>query len=1190
MTSSRSRAAKGRNKGTSDRTAQTPKRTNQQSTARAQQLPAIAQKVTRSSTRLAARTQPDQPRQKTVTAVHEQILQSTSKNNLFSFISASVLAKQLSVADIRKPGTTSLNAPEQGGYDDRGFWQEPPSPAVHRNSPKQRPTETAPVSTIVVLIFFTFPTTHRYNHFSSKQGYTPSSKVIGDLFRTKSVGPPPQSLSHVDVFQHPNNVTAYQEANIFPFSSSTQTADTSEIVHQVEELSDEDEQSPIKSPTSRRSRVRPVESKSYTISDDGGEGERHKEGREEDGGCWQPIQPLSLAQSRSIPLSNKWHDPFSYIPAANTQSAAPLRSYRRNQIRPSSTVLDTPGERVGDEEPTSQTKFDCIEKMSETPLCNASSIVKATSISGNITYGKGRSHTYKAGLPDPVRNGQLTSLTPLAHSFSTHNPSAIGLPRKGNARDVIGVQESLNKAPTCPVGDHTEEGEDELWSDDWPVDLEESPTKRGPLRPVTMVLGKRSPRKHVAKSDNGFNYDTNIHSQKKRRIELPNEAASSLAHDSPRLRLSRNESVQIRVQNYIQVVHSVRPKRSRRNASGHIRPPAGYSFKPFEPIPFSEYVEEYRKNPNITLFQMPTGLFSSGYFARRHASKKIIGRITRHKTPPALDPSQNDPHWEDEIVFESSTRPLQPRCKDRSEAEASAKRIPRLNVIADPDRHQSQFQLLPGQLSQRKQQHLVEDACRKVPISDSMAHRDTGRQTNTSPMKTAYEEMKCEKVEFPSLLALPPRRTVVKDTGYWKIPQQGQLAKRINPPKKSVWPVQLRRQESIEQFPSPAFVSINLSLSISGNSTQERQPLASQCLNAEDDFADRRMMSGIDMTNHLVGRLNSHSVQSRKKRQEEREKRVQERREALRKEKKKDTDAGVNEAVQRPSQKVSVPVTLNQSHASIPLSHAKSSDTQGTKRSCRAVATPGLSRDLVRSSTQVRPLSEHPTPCRISLLGRKTMLPSPSFKMDHTITELGPVRPQPSNIVATPSKVCALLTQLNTQHNTGTSFNTQSYPPLAQASRHLDTQCTQVLERTEVDSSRTRPTLNLERTEVDSSSQPCFTQGLEKTWIGSSRPQFRAFSFGTENEEAHETKDALFSQGTPELSPSPAPATQALSRLRSRSIGRRPIGLRAPPSTQKTPVSQQTKSQGTQKSGVYSQFRSPLKKTSGTPRRTDKWD
>lgn len=566
---------------------------DQRSTAGAQQLPAIAQKATRSSARLAARTQPDQPRQKTATAVHEQVLQSTSKKNLSSFISAPVLAKQLSVADIRKPGTTSLNAPEQGGYDDRGFWRELPSPAEHSNSPKQRPTVggdtvkfrlSATAATPIIAScrrrHLSLPssssssspsppptdlrTPHlqnlinkkgtngcQDNHFFSTQGYTPSSKVIGDLFPTKSLAPPPQSLSHVDVFQPPNNVTAYQEANIFPFSSSTQAADTSEIAHQVEELSNEDEQSPIKPPTSRRSRVRPVKSKSYTISDDEGEEERHEEGRKEGGGCWQPIQPLSLVQSRSIPLSNKWRDPFSYIPAANTQSAASLRSHRRNQIRPSSTVLDTPPERVGDEEPTSQTKFDCIEKKPETPLCNASSIVKLTSISGNITYGKGRSHTYKAGLPDPVRNGRLTSLTPLAHSFSTHNPSAIGLPRKGNARDVIGVQESLNKAPTRPAGDHTEEGEDELWSDDWPGDLEESPTKRGPLRPVTMVLGKRSPRKHVVKSDNGFNYDTNIHSQKKRRIELPNETASSLAHDTPRLRLSRNESVQIRVQKWV---------------------------------------------------------------------------------------------------------------------------------------------------------------------------------------------------------------------------------------------------------------------------------------------------------------------------------------------------------------------------------------------------------------------------------------------------------------------------------------------------------------------------------------------------------------------------------------------------------------------------------------------------------------
>lgn len=570
---------------------------DQLSTARAQQLPAIAQKVTRSSARLAARTQPDQPHQKTVTAVHEQVLQSIStgcgKKNISRFISASVLAKQLSVADIRKPETASLNAPEQGGYDDRGFWREPPSPAEHSNSRKQRPTVggdtvkfhlSATAATPIIASYrrrhLSLPssssssspsppptdlrTPHlqnlinkkgtngcKDNRFFCTQGYTPSSKVIGDLFRTKSLAPPPQSLSHVDVFQPPSNVTAYQEANILPFSSSTQTADTSEIGHQVEELSNEDEQSPIKPPTSRRSRVRPVESKSYSVSDDEGEEERHEEGREEDGGDWQPIQPLSLAQSRSIPLSNKWRDPFSYIPAANTQSAAPLRSHRRNQIRPPSTVLDTPSELVGDEEPTSQTKFDCVEKTSETPLCNASSIVKVTSISGNITYGKGRSHTYKAGLPDPVPNGRLTSLTPLAHSFSTHNPSAINLPRKENALDVIRVQESLNKAPTRPAGDHTEEGEDELWSDDWPGDLEESPTKRGPLRPITMVLGKRPPRKHAVESDNGFNYDTNNRAQKKRRIEFPNEAASSPVHDTPRLRLSRNESVRIRVQKWV---------------------------------------------------------------------------------------------------------------------------------------------------------------------------------------------------------------------------------------------------------------------------------------------------------------------------------------------------------------------------------------------------------------------------------------------------------------------------------------------------------------------------------------------------------------------------------------------------------------------------------------------------------------
>ncbi|UOH80062.1 hypothetical protein LQV05_002711 [Cryptococcus neoformans] len=1214
-------------------------RKDQRPTAISQQLPAVAQKVTRSSARLAARTQPDQPRQKAAIAIHEQVPQSTStgddKENISNFIPASTFARHLSVADIRKPNTANLDVPEQGGYDDRGFWRESPSTAEQSIAPQKerkagkdtakfRLTDITATSMIdsYKRRHLSLPsssssssapppptdlrTPHlqnlinskgingcKDNHFFRSQDYTPPSRVIGGLFRTKSLALPPQSLSHADIFQPLNYIEARQGLMVIPLSSSTQTADTSEVGHQVEELSDEDEQSPVKRPITRRSHVRPVEGKPYIISGDEGEEESQEEEKKEDEGHLQPTQPLNPVPSRSASSPSKWRDPFSYIPAANTQSAAPLRSHRRSQIRPLSTVFNTSSELVAhnttvDEKPPSQMKFDRIGKTSEVLVGDAStSIVKAMSISGKRTYGKGRSHTYKPGFPDPVPNGQLASITPPAHSPSTHNPSAIGLLKNEGAQNDIRIPESLNKAPDRPAVDLSEEeGEDELWSDDWPGDLGESPTKRGPLRPVTIALGKRSPRKRVAESDSEYNPDVNNYSKKKQRPEFYNKTASSPAQGIPRLRLSRNDSVQIRVQkwvllgfryavdeiiSYIQVVQSVRPKRSRRHTSRHIRPPVGYSFKPFDAIPFSKYVKEYRKNPDITLFKMPTGLFSSGCFAKRHASKKVNCKSTRHKTPPVLDPSQNDPHWEDEIVFESSTRPIQPGHKDNGKVEAPIKRIPKLNVVTDPIRHQSKFQLSSGRLPQRKRPQPVDDACRKVPTSDFDTRMDTGHQINTGT-KAGHEErlrpIECEKVGSSSLIALQSRRTVMKDTGYWKIPQQDQPAKRINAPKKSVWPVQLQPQESIKQFPSPAFVSVNLPLSISGDSTQERQTPAFQCLNPEDDdLDDRRMMSGIDMANHLVGRLNSHRIQSRKERQETREKRVKEKREALRREEKKGTDAGVDKGVRRPSQKISAPVTPNRSYVIVPSSHARPSDTHSTTRCRRAVATSDLSRVLIRSSTQVRPLSAHPTPSLAGLVRRNTMLPSPSLKKNHSIAELRLVGPQPSNIVVTPSKAFALLTQRNTQHNTRTSSCTPSYPPLAQASRHLGTQYTQVLERTEVDSSRTRPTQNLEKTEMDSSSQPRLTQGLEKTWIGSSRPHFRAFSSEAENEEAHEINDALFSQGTPEVSPSPPPVTQALSRLRSRSIGSRSIGLRAPPSPQKTPVSQRTRSQGTQKSG-----------------------
>ncbi|TYJ57616.1 hypothetical protein B9479_001698 [Cryptococcus floricola] len=1291
-----------------------------ESAVKAAETPKITS--TRASARLAAQTHFNQP---------PQLADESASNARKPSALASTFSRVLSLGNIHQPSNPpALQGPEQGGYDEHGFWKAPKSPPMPTSAqPSKHATQAedlgntqsqggpppeitpfrkmrhlsvpssssaSPTPPLTVLrtplnknILNRPPISSRNNgHFFSTQGYTPPSHAREELYRTKSMILPPPSHPDLDFFRNPRTTNTVRNPIFISTAPAVPIPYSQRLTERADEgTSDSDDGEVVASVAqsdTRRPRLRLPGGETYVSSED--------EGGQEDEKILEVGERVEVSQSSSQPADKDqvshdttpttWRDPFSYIPAANTQSAAALHAHgidQSQEISPETPELvqatasdcpPNPDEELGYEDSQSALSAQSAETCSDDlPL----QLSRKSMALKNKTYGKGRSHAYKTGLSDPVRNAHRISMTPPIHAPT---PQLDDLPAADSVPDSCLPPEADDDEETDDDGQ--EEGESELWSSQEVV-----PTKRGPMAPMTS-RSFASPRKagHEPALARGS-------PKKKQRLDQADQQSPS-SRGSP-LKLSRSASCQVRLQSYVQNIRSQKASRSsiRRVSVRRARALEGNTLQLFTSTPYSAYISQYRQNPGPLMFPTPSSLLSPDIHVNprtQYASPGKTGKgrqYARRRTPPALYPTQGDPQWEDEIDCAVSVRgeSVPPRGRARKMA-GKKKRVPKLSLVTAASAQHSPIRAqhpakqvqrqspqkaasttaqptgngkasIPGggvvhhspdntRIVQRRhvlptvvrQQHML-SAQRAagdrtlLPAKDISASKKSAHVSSPTKPVSFTRKSNVERPNTPSTPAItsPLRkanapaanpthaRTDVSTSKSFQSGVNNITAKA--PPMKASWPLRKAHQsEEIAAFPSPSGRPTHISLSIApadsstGNASRlqtqvsgsrEVAPRPGQMYESIDaienhsgdasgDVRQRsgQKMSGLEMTQHLMAgntgnRKRMSSIQIYQ---------------------------GTSEARVRGKSQSDHRLPETVGHESFGKRKRQetddiSEDGRVSPHSARHLpATPALARArkqslVIPSSTQVRPLSALATPAgsRVVKKGLSTMItPTPAQKQ----ISMEPVKSQAA-VSATHSKLASRQPS-STQHIP----HPQGRPALSQYP-------TNTLERTEMGSSaRARMTQGLEKTEVGSSaaalksrrSQGAWTQqGLIKTAAENSMrdrdvggtpglglrlektrldmenppqtaPQARRWNMedsSPTSDRAHLAPDAAFTQSSPDpsslpgrrsmahvsdsgreasLSPEAPPrVTQTLQRLRSRSLGRRSLGLRAPRSS-----------------------------------------
>ncbi|WVQ70997.1 hypothetical protein IAR50_000522 [Cryptococcus sp. DSM 104548] len=987
-------------------------------------------------------------------------------------------------------------------------------------------------------------------HFFSTQGYTPPSHAREEVFRAKSMILPPPSHPNIDFFRNPR--TAQTARNpLFPLpapaapipypSKLTDRADKDEGVSGSDD--DEGGVTSMVQPGSRRSRLRLPGGKPYVSSEDEEEQDDEEIAvmRERTGATQSQSPPADKDHTAKTPSLTQWRDPFSYIPAANTQSAAPLYHYDLDQDQetssnpsdlPSSSASGCPNQPSPAQEPPLESSQSTLPSQFSESCSDDAPLrpIKKSSASKNKTYGKGRSHTYKTGLPDPVRNVHRISLTPPTH---TPTPQLDALPV------ADGVPDSCLTPVENDVGEideeEEEEGESELWSSQ-----EYGPIKRGSMVPITS-RGYKSPRKFHEDDEHSA-----IARGSPKKKHVSNQTAQSPLKGSP-LKLSRSASCQIRLKSYVQNIRTQKSSRSgiRRLPARRTRVPATSNSQPFTPTPFSVYISQYRQHPGPLTFPTSSNLFSPDTYINprtQYASPGKTGKgrqYARRRTPPALYPTQGDPQWEDEIDCGVSVRggsvPLRGKVKKTT---GKKKRMPKssLSAAASKQHPTTQPQQPPRQTERQPNPKATNASAQSTGIGKKPAgaggvlgyHSPDNirivqrRHVLPTVVKQQQEMLAAQKAAAdstpsrakaasltrvspdvirakPATLAhkridVSPNTPAVKTThpktnsissgpirvhSTAKSLQSQIIAIPANPPPiRPSWPHKRHQSEEIAAFPSPTQRPSRMSLSIApadstaGNTSRLKTQVLkyrsdnAACVSGDSRQKSGQMMSGLDMTEHL---MTGTATKMSAVRGHER--------------------GGSDNPDVRVNGKSQSDNRLLETSPSESLGKRKRQETEDISEDGRvsphstrhfpAIPAPARARSqaLIPSSTQARPDSALVTPAGPAT-GRKTMpamiTPTP-FKRQRAWTELGPVKSQAAISATQPGRTekrpaSRQASTALTPHPGGRSSLGGQYPP-------------NTLERTEMGSSaRARMTQGLEKTEVGSSAAALKSRGGHDIW------------------------------------------------------------------------------------------------------------
>ncbi|WWD18019.1 hypothetical protein CI109_102466 [Kwoniella shandongensis] len=481
-------------------------------------------------------------------------------------------------------------------------------------------------------------------------------------------------------------------------------SDDSDNSSEEEESDEETSVSPVRRPSTRRSRSRLPDHSPYVFDSQQGNDQAPQPSRviatqDEAGNPTPPCRGTSLiAATFKNPLtSSTWRDPFPHIPAANPRSAAPL-SYRLREgvVGKSVRAGDILVEDSDAEDATRVHHRTLSERGSPVSKSSQSRHSKRKK---NKTYGKGRSHVYKSGLPDPLDTHQHFEF-----SQQSSRRSYRGAKRKGSTSMWL-------DSPSLPLGEMDSNQDVPLRkrSRNGPFpgaavpglfDPDSPPPRRKRNRdsqhiPLTKVFDLPHLPLHAA-SEDGHDPDRERRRRKKKRREFERRALREKSEEA-RLEMNPNPSAAVRLDNYIERVQLKHPKRRSRKVRKALRPVPGYVSKPISCIPYEEHVKQYQENSRSS--NHPTGKQLSGQRyndliaatrkSRFEDSVRKQRRFTKEMTPllplRGLTPSQDDPQTSDPIVYEPSARPKRTK-RARIDGPLSKRQIPRLPFTKDEPR------------------------------------------------------------------------------------------------------------------------------------------------------------------------------------------------------------------------------------------------------------------------------------------------------------------------------------------------------------------------------------------------------------------------------------------------------------------------------------------------------------------------
>ncbi|WRT64023.1 uncharacterized protein IL334_000950 [Kwoniella shivajii] len=441
-------------------------------------------------------------------------------------------------------------------------------------------------------------------------------------------------------------------------------------------------------------------------------------------------QPYNVEKSH-LRATSRWRDPFLHIPISSDGVPASALSELSDPAR---SPLSEDFELIpnsSDEETAPPAPFilSTLSTNPGPPSRRAQNKSKSTSRK-TITYGKGRSHAFRHGIPLPHATSQNLTLGHHAPSPSYH-----GAKRKGST-SIWPNPSSSSSGPDGvdaleldqDQGDHTDvhsrpRKKKRTWTRNGPRPDERLNGLFGEVEARPYRYRHRRSKKHrypvtsvfkiVERQEEGedeyvdMDHDSSRRREKRRKREIEKRYRVE-GRDEGRLQMSRNKSCQPRIDGYLEQVKKTLtlPKKAlhdskaaRARSYKRLRGVPGYASKPIDTIPYSEYVAKYKQplSSKSSSSSQPTPkdwiggrvneLIAAGRKARFELAirkqRPNIRDITPRLPLVPLKPTQDDPQNEDEIDAEPS-RPI--RRRGPSLGLPLANKIPRLPFTAkDPN-------------------------------------------------------------------------------------------------------------------------------------------------------------------------------------------------------------------------------------------------------------------------------------------------------------------------------------------------------------------------------------------------------------------------------------------------------------------------------------------------------------------------